>query len=101
MTFERDDYNTTELGKHLADQDKWDHRREQAEEQARAEFRIGEMDDLIDERISEQAMDARNIALHAMFPDEIVKFKPSENDFIIMVEHIIDTRVDEILEEWK
>jgi hypothetical protein len=95
----KDDYNTTELGKHLADQDKWGHRREQAEEQARAEFRIGELDELIDEQIQDQAMDARNIALHATFPDEVVRFEPSENDFTNMVEHIIDTRVDEILEE--
>jgi hypothetical protein len=95
------DRNTTERTNFEHQQDKWDHRREQAEDQARAEFRIGELDELIDEQIADQAMDARNIALHAMFPDEIVEFKPSRDDFINMVEHIIDTRVDEILEEWK
>ena len=99
MTFERDDYNTTELGKHLAAQDKWEHRREQATEFARAEFRTGELDDLIDERIAEQAMDARNIALAAMFPDEVVRFQPSETDFITMVEQIITERIDEIMEQ--
>ena len=96
---ERDDYNTSELGKHLAAQDKWEHRHELATEQARAEFRIGEMDEQIDERISEQAMDARNIALHALFPDEIVRFEPSETDFINMVEQIITERIDEIMDE--
>jgi hypothetical protein len=95
------DRNTTERTRFERQQDKWDHQRELAEEKARAEFRCGELDELIDEHIQDQAMDARNIALHAMFPDEIVKFKPSENDFINMVEHFIDTRVDEILEEWK
>ena len=98
MVFERDDYNTSELGKHLADQDKWEHHRELATEQARAEFRIGELDDLIDERISDQAMDARNIALHAMYPDEINRFEPSEIDFTHMVEQIITERIDEIME---
>ena len=96
---ERDDYNTSELGKHLAAQDKWEHRRELATEQARAEFRIGEMDEQIDERISEQAMDARNIALHALYPDEIVRFGPSETDFMNMVEQIITERIDEIMEQ--
>ena len=95
----RDDYNTTELGKHLADQDRWEHRREKASEQARAEFRLGEFDDQIDERIADQAMDARNIALHAMFPDEVFRFQPSETDFVNMVEQIITERIDEIMEQ--
>jgi hypothetical protein len=93
------DRNTTERTNFEHQQDKWAHRREQAEDQARAEFRIGELDERFDEHIKDQPMDARNVSLHAMFPDEIVKFKPSENDFTNMVEQIITERIDEIMEE--
>jgi hypothetical protein len=65
---------------------------------AKLEFNCGELDDKICEAVQDYPMDAVNIALCAMYPEQ-VRFPASETDFKAMVKGIIDRRAQRITED--
>ena len=73
--------------------------REQVRARVMDEFARGKLDDAIRDVVADYPMDATCIALHACYPKEYSEFAPSVTDFMASVEHLIDKRVDLLMED--
>jgi hypothetical protein len=71
---------------------------EEGYEQAVYEFATLQLDDALRDAVADYPLDAVNIALCAMYPEQ-VRFPASETDFKAMVQGIIDRRAQRITED--
>jgi hypothetical protein len=105
MTFERDDYdgNTAARLDYEALEVAQTVLYEQALTRARDEFVCGYLDDEVRDAVADYPADAVMIALYAVYGEDSVmprsKFAPAFVDFGLMVDDIIEKRVQFILED--
>jgi len=99
MKFERQDYDPVRRDELRHDQEceTAQKQKDNFTDQAWTEFFAGDLNDLLDELIADQPLDARNITLSTLFPEHFPRFIPSENDFKAMIGLVIERRVEVLM----
>ena len=86
-----------ETNRHEYDCETTQKQKDNCTDQAWTEFYAGDLNDILDELIADQPLDARNIALSTLFPEHFPRFIPSEADFKILIARVIERRVEVLM----
>jgi len=92
------DSNTAERLQHESQEVEQSRLLERCRAQAWELFFGDELNDQLDEIISDQPMDARNVALQVLYPEKIAAFLPSHIDLRAAIENMVEKHAHFILE---